>query len=339
MSLKKVVKGFVPKKLLKTYQRNRAWNRLKAEALKQLKRYDNAFAKPEKQGRIQDEARVFFYEHQIEKGLSHGEFRMGFGKNALRNLSSSMAELKVEDPDYKENTAYGSALAALREYRDRHEAAQFDIADVISLFSNDVWEDAREIDSSLGGSVVVKADSKKNNAEIPFEELFLGRRSVREYSSQPVTREEIQHVVELAMKAPSVCNRQSTRVYAITNEEIIAKALKLQGGFNGYPLPPVLFLITADNGAFLWPNERNEGFTDGGLFAMSLLLSLEANGLAACPLNTMMSDEIDQETRALIGVPDSEFLVMYISAGHFADETKTCVSRRFPVNRILRIID
>lgn len=339
MSLKKVVKGFVPKKLLKTYQRNRAWNRLKAEALKQLKRYDNAFAKSEKQGRTQDEARVFFYEHQIEKGLSHGEFRMGFGKNALRNLSSSIAELKVEDPDYKENTAYRSALAALREYRDRHEAAQFDIADVISLFSNDVWEDAREIDSSLGGSVVVKADSKKNNAEIPFEELFLGRRSVREYSSQPVTREEIQHVVELAMKAPSVCNRQSTRVYAITNEEIIAKALKLQGGFNGYPLPPVLFLITADNGAFLWPNERNEGFTDGGLFAMSLLLSLEANGLAACPLNTMMSDEIDQETRALIGVPDSEFLVMYISAGHFADETKTCVSRRFPVNRILRIID
>lgn len=339
MRLKEMVKSLVPRKVLKAYQKNKAWNQLKVEALKQLKRYDDAFAKPGKQGRTQVEARVFFYEHQIEKGLSHGEFRMGFGKRALRNLSLSITDLQVEDPDYKKNVAYQSALAALREYRNRHEAVHFDISDVVPLFPDDVWEDAKAIDTSLGGSVIVKADSKKDNASVPFEELFLGRRSVREYSSQPVTQEEIRHVVELAMKTPSVCNRQSTRVYAITDKKIIGKALKLQGGFNGYPMPPVLFLITADNGAFLWPNERNEGFTDGGLFAMSLLLSLEANGLAACPLNTMMSDEVDRETRALIGVPDSEFLVMYISAGHFAEETKTCASKRFPVNRILKVID
>lgn len=339
MRLKEIAKNLIPQKYLRAYQQHKAWNRLKAEALKQLKRYDDAFAKPGKQGKTQAEARVFFYEHQIEKGLSHGEFRMGFGKNALRNLSLSITELQAEDPGYKKNVAYQSALAALQEYRERHEKAHFDITDVVSLFSDDVWKDVREIDASLGGSVIVRADSKMDNAVAPFERLFSGRRSIREYSSRPVTREEIQHVVELALKTPSVCNRQSTRVYVITDKEIIKKALKLQGGFNGYPTPPVLFLITADNGAFLWPNERNEGFTDGGLFAMSLLLSLEANGLAACPLNTMMSDEIDSKTRDLIGVPDSEFLVMYISAGHFAEESKTCVSKRFPVDRILKIID
>lgn len=338
MQIKKTIKRIIPDKVLKKYQEYKAWERLKSEALKQLKRYDDAFAKPGKRGRTQSEARVTFYGHQIEKGLSHGEFRLGFGKNALRNLSSSLVELKDEDPMYKENTVYMSALASLREYRTRHEAAHFDIAEVISLFPEDVWNDAEKADTHLGGSVVVTAASKENNAELPFGQLFSSRRSIREYSSQPVTQDEIQSVVELAMKTPSVCNRQPTRVYAITNKSTIEKALKLQGGFNGYPMPPVLFLITADNGAFLWPNERNEGFTDGGLFSMSLLLSLEANGLAACPLNTMMSDDVDRETRALVGVPDSEFLVMYIAAGHFATESKTCVSQRFPVGRILKII-
>lgn len=338
MRVKRAIKRIIPNKILNKYQEYKAWKQLKAEALKQLKRYNNAFAKPGKRGKTQSEARVTFYGHQIEKGLSHGEFRMGFGKNALRNLSVSLAELKDEDPMYKENIVYMSALAALWEYRTRHEAAHFDIAEVISLFPKDIWDDAEKTNAHLGGSVVVTATSKENNAELPFGQLFSSRRSIREYSSQPVTQDEIQRVVELAMKTPSVCNRQSTRVYAITNEATIEKALKLQGGFNGYAMPPVLFLITADNSAFLWPNERNEGFTDGGLFSMSLLLSLEANGLAACPLNTMMSDDIDKKTKALVGVPDSEFLVMYIAAGHFAAESKTCISQRFPVDRILKII-
>ena len=318
MQVKRAIKRIIPNKILNKYQEYKAWKQLKAEALKQLKRYNNAFAKPGKRGKTQSEARVTFYGHQIEKGLSHGEFRMGFGKNALRNLSVSLAELKDEDPMYKENIVYMSALAALWEYRTRHEAAHFDIAEVISLFPKDIWDDAEKTNAHLGGSVVVTATSKENNAELPFGQLFSSRRSIREYSSQPVTQDEIQRVVELAMKTPSVCNRQSTRVYAITNEATIEKALKLQGGFNGYAMPPVL--------------------TDGGLFSMSLLLSLEANGLAACPLNTMMSDDIDKKTKALVGVPDSEFLVMYIAAGHFAAESKTCISQRFPVDRILKII-
>ena len=31
------------------------------------------------------------------------------------------------------------------------------------------------------------------------------------------------------------------------------------------------------------PQEHNEGYTDGGLFGMNLLLALEEQGIAACP--------------------------------------------------------
>ena len=70
----------------------------------------------------------------------------------------------------------------------------------------------------------------------------------------------------------------------MTKIMLFMKALKIQGGFLGYAMPPVLLLVTSDIRAFMNNGERNEPFVDGGLFSMSLLYALEAYGLAACPL-------------------------------------------------------
>ena len=67
-------------------------------------------------------------------------------------------------------------------------------------------------------------------------------------------------------------------------------------------------------------------------------MAMEANKIAACPLNTMFSKQIDRQTRNLIGVPENEFLIMYIAAGHFPDETHTCISKRYPVQNILTVV-
>lgn len=128
-------------------------------------------------------------------------------------------------------------MAALQEYRYKHENAGYHIDDMIALFPSDIWDDASASASANGGSVPVKASLKDGNATIPFENLFLNRRSVREFSDSPLTETEIQHVIEVATKAPSVCNRQPVRVYAITNKSVIEKALKLQGGLMGIRFP------------------------------------------------------------------------------------------------------
>ena len=334
MNIKDEVKKLTPVFLLERKQ----WLHLKHESLYQLKRFYNAITNGSNNNVNHCIAKVTFYSHQIEKGLSHSNFRYGFGKSALMNLSSALEDLKRCDSDYPECAAYQSAVAALQEYRYKHENAGYHIDDMIALFPSDIWDDASASASANGGSVPVKASLKDGNATIPFENLFLNRRSVREFSDSPLTETEIQHVIEVATKAPSVCNRQPVRVYVITNKSVIEKALKLQGGFNGYKVPPALFLITADNEAFLSISEHNEGFVDGGLFSMALLMAMEANKIAACPLNTMFSKQIDQQTRNLIGVPENEFLIMYIAAGHFPDETHTCISKRYPVQDILTIV-
>lgn len=160
-----------------------------------------------------------------------------------------------------------------------------------------------------------------------FIQLAQNRYSVREYSSELVSQELLDKVCEVSMKTPSVCNRQATPVYQITDLEKIKAALEIQGGFSGYDMSPVLLLVTSNIRAFMNNGERNEPFVDGGLFSMSLLYALEAYGLAACPLNAMFSLSQDRKTRALLHIPDYELPVMYIAVGNFPDPYQYAAQR------------
>ena len=245
--------------------------------------------------------------------------------------------LRKVDAQYKSNGIFQSATCALHEYRARHERAGYDLDYMRRLFPDDLWEEIGQAQGHAGGVLIIKAADKTHNAELTYEQLSEARHSVREFSNEPVSAEDIEQAVAIAMRTPSVCNRQPTRIHIITNADLIAKLMPLQGGFRGYKMPPALILLTADNQAFMNQDERNEGYTDGGLFGMSLLLALEERQLAACPLNTMLPMERDDATRKLLNLPDSEFLVMYIAVGHFLPEVETCMSKRFDPENIVTV--
>lgn len=51
-------------------------------------------------------------------------------------------------------------------------------------------------------------------------EMLTGRRSVRKFTDQPVTRDEIESIVKVAQMAPSWKNTQTARFIAVMDEEI-----------------------------------------------------------------------------------------------------------------------
>lgn len=331
MSAKRLLKDVVPKSLRDKFRgaKNQFSDR-KAERI-QSKRFIRWFSRDESTDRARVETRLAFDIHRLEKGLSHVEFRDGFGKDVLLELSKRMTLLEKADDEYLQNPLYLQGLSVLHEYQRRHEIDEYDLSQVRSLFPERLWNNAHEYqtDSSANaGSFVMKASSKSNNLSKRFVELAKHRYSVREYSTEPVSQELLDKVYEVSMKTPSVCNRQATRIYQITDSEKIESVLKIQGGFTGYATPPVLLLIVSDIRAFMNNGERNEPFVDGGLFSMSLLYALEAYGLAACPLNAMFSLSQDQQTRELLNVPDYEFPVMYIAVGNFPESVPVCASVR-----------
>ncbi|MGH2182869.1 nitroreductase family protein, partial [Enterococcus faecalis] len=129
--------------------------------------------------------------------------------------------------------------------------------------------------------------SRLNRKEVDFKYLALNRYSIRDYDSSDVDLGMLNEAIEIALKSPSVCNRQSARVYVINDKKEIKELLNIQGGFNGYELPPCLILVTCDIQDFIDISERNQPYIDGGIFAMSLIYALEYQGFATCTLNTM----------------------------------------------------
>ena len=221
-----------------------------------------------------------------------------YNRNYSRVASTELTQLETRIMFLSHQIEKG-----LSHNMERHIRAGKDISWQKSLFTNEQWNHIKSADPSRGGSIVIRRSTKANNSLLPYAQLNEHRHSVREFSDEPVDVNLIEQATDMAMRTPSVCNRQPTRVHLILNPEIITKALAIQGGVGGYAAPPALILITSDLRSFITSYERNEGFTDGGLFGMSLLLSPESLGLAS-----------------------------------FLEETRTCASVRYTGNQITTVI-
>lgn len=333
----KFIKKTVPEELFDVlnYQRKNVKN-LKLFK-KDKKNYLKNYSKVRTTDKEQLKAQILFYSHALEKGLSHKVIRLGFGVKVIKSLLHYMNVYSNLGYDL-EDKVYLNAESIIKEYMILHKEKGFDI--------NFIPENCRQIVSKCqfscsnsGGTKEFVSKEQKNRVYMNFEELSASRHSVREYADTKLDLSLVKHAIKIATKAPSVCNRQSSRVYVITNEQIIKEALDIQCGFRGYKLPPCLILVTSDTRFFIDITERNQSYVDGGIFSMSLLYALEYSNLATCALNTMFDNKRERQTRQLLSVPEYENLVMYISVGNFLETYKVPKSFRLSEKEITQYID
>lgn len=280
-------------------------------------------------------ARLLFYSHSVEKGLSRENLRYGFGKTVIPELYD-LVKIYHSQEYNPYNVVYLNALSVLNQYINLHQERGYDIESLID--TEEFITTYLSYDFKIGGMNEVRCETVNEKKIKNFKELALGRSSVRDYQESAVDVKKINEAIEIATKSPSVCNRQSTRVRVIRNQSVIEQALRIQGGFNGYSCPPCLLLITTDTRYFIDVTERNQVYVDGGLFAMSLLYALEYEGLAACALNTMFDPKKEAATRQLLAVSEAENFIMYMTVGNFKKEYKVPKSHRLSVDEITTYI-
>ncbi|MCJ1970979.1 polysaccharide pyruvyl transferase family protein [Lactococcus carnosus] len=315
---------------------------IKVDQLKDLCTDDyNRFKKfyaPERVSRNDENIRstIMFMSHAIEKGLSHRDFRAGFGKGALSALAVNL-DLWY-DTKRVDDTFFEIGISVVSQYFKRHAELNADVSDKRKLFSDRILKVVESDSGANGGTVVIDRERYFESITDTFVDVLSRRKSLREYSDEPVDIKKIKQAIQLAMTTPSVCNRQATRVHVITNPEKIAEAMSFQGGFNGYELPPVVLLVTNDIAAYSLFTERNQPYVDGGLFAMTLLLGLENEKLAAVALNTMFDKVQNKATRTILNIPESEVFITYIGVGNMPENLKTPHSKRLNADDITRII-
>lgn len=340
MGIKAIIKGMLPSRVMDSLKDYKSSMYLYRVYDRQRKRFEHNYSREWSDGLTQVQAQLMFLTHQIEKGLSHQSFRYGFGMHVFVKLGPMLTKMEQANPDYLANPVYGECMGAVHEYIERHQAVSKDLSAQRQCLTARQWELAEGWTVGDGGSVVIEAAQKAKNPKLPFIDLLKQRHSLREYSDEPVSAEDLRKAAELATRAPSACNRQPGRITEIRDPSIISELLTIQGGVNGYAMPPALLLITSKQSVFMGPDERNEAYVDGALFAMTLLLSLEALGLASCPLHAMLDGEKEAKTRSIVGIPDDEVLIMYIEVGHFPESAaRTPMSTRLPVEDVLRVVE
>ena len=307
-------------------------------ALSDSKRYADAFVQSDAtRGIGLIHARMMFYAHALEKGLSRTDFRPRFGGAVIRSMADEMARW-LEVGRSKNDQFFKTAAATAHAYFERHRQLGVDAADLFKAFdpaSQALIMKAEDDDGGVLSASSVREPLPETNRDRKFIDVVFGRRSIRNFIDAPVDDEDIRRAVKIAQQAPSVCNRQAPRVHQFEDPDAIRASLDLQGGFKGYEMPPRLLLVTTDLTAFLSPNERNQGFVDGGLFMMGLLLGLEQVGLGACPLNTALSLNRENGIRKILDIPKTEIFISFIAVGHFDSSVLTPRSKRIPIDDVL----
>lgn len=280
------------------------------------------------------ESRMIKTYHSIEKGLSYNNFRYGFGES---NIVLLISLLKVFDKkNYHLNDVYNFSMSTLNNYLGKHnDLDDFPTVKIIRSYLNNKKINIYEHKSTKNITKKEIIESSK----FDFKAFAYSRHSVRDYTNSEVPNELIIDAIEIAIKTPSVCNRQGWKVRILQNTEYINTLRKNQNGNQNWGhLANKYLIITHNINSLNFPRERNQGYVDGGLFTMSLIYALHSKGIATCSLSASISKKQNKKLRKEIKISDNENIIMFISVGNYKEEFIVPSSNRLETNAFYEIL-
>lgn len=261
-------------------------------------------------------AQMIFFYHKLEKGLCMEGDRACFGIDAAKEVLRLMGCWRERAFD-ELDPIYLGATETLRSYLKRVEFAWPESEqECLNEIKSVIATGGR---SEILSTPIIIPEMHSATLEVT-NSLFLARRSVRTYKQMAVETKVILQAVQVAQYCPSACNRQPWKVHIYSSRKDIDGLLELQNGNRGFGHAiPTLIAVTADMACFFDASERHQPYVDGGIFAMGLVLALQARGVASCCLNWCVEPAVDKAAHARGRIDDREIIVMFISLGYPAD--------------------
>ena len=143
-------------------------------------------------------------------------------------------------------------------------------------------------------------------------EAIKGRRSVRNYTKEPVSEEQVTQILEAGRWAPSRGNSQPWKFIVLRNAQgrtDLAEAI-----------PTGKFLAEAPLGIAIVidPKASKHPKQEGAAAIQNMLLAAYALGLGACWISVHSTDS-EEKVKQFLQIPDEEWLLSVISIGHPAE--------------------
>ena len=274
--------------------------------------------------------------HRLEKGMTKSNQTIGRGSRAAHELIVSLKRYKLLGLNIL-NIQFQTGLSVLKKYFNTHGRKLPDLNKEFNSSLSDFIEENLELES---GVVIHTKEALISTADIDFKSLSKARHSIRNFSPVDVPKQIIFDAIDIAKSAPSVCNRQGWKVWLIKKASVIETFKKVHNGFsdNSQNLKSLL-VITFKKSAFSYPLERHQGYTDSGLFAMSLMHALTSKGIASCPLNANLTISGEKRFRKDAGIANEYGIVMFIAVGNYLRNNLCAVSNRDNVDDIVNLVD
>jgi len=147
-------------------------------------------------------------------------------------------------------------------------------------------------------------------------QTIFARRSIRKYTSEPVSEEDIQTLLEVAMAAPSASNRKPWQFVVVTERETLDALAEAHPHGKMLFDAPLSISVCGD----LTEMERY-WVQDCSAATENLLLAATALGLGAVWLGVYPREERVEAVRRILALPDPITPLNAIAIGHPA-ETK-----------------
>lgn len=281
------------------------------------------------------EYKMLFLIHSIEKGMCIAT--RPFGESKIKNLMVLLN--KYEDNDYDKTTsAYIMSISIIRRWRELLDEKQWNKVDT-KLVDNFISRHSDVEYIKVGARDFDRAELCSDLSFEDFENFIVSRHSVRNFSQQKISSEDIKDCITVALNSPSACNRQMISVVQVEDEkkkEILSKAIK---GISGFDLDSIsYFLILYNTNSLMFYGEREQGSFNAGLFTMNFVNALHAKKIGSCIMQWSNKNKETSIIRKELGIDENKKIVCAIGAGYYAEKSVVPYSRRKQVEEVFTCI-
>jgi nitroreductase len=154
------------------------------------------------------------------------------------------------------------------------------------------------------------------------------RRSIRAYTDQPITREQLREIIHAGTMAPSGMNNQPWRFVTIQSKEILEKLAQFTRYSHIIGKAPACIAVFVDRTAMYHEVKDHQSM---GACIENLLLASHGIGLGAVWLGEILKNA--KEVRELCGLSSDMELMAVVALGHPAG--KGGRADRRPVEEVL----
>jgi len=146
-------------------------------------------------------------------------------------------------------------------------------------------------------------------------DTIFARRSIREYTDEPVTEEQIRQLLEAAMAAPSANNSQPWHFIVVQDRAQLRRLAQAHpyGRMQAQAALSVAVCADPDLSSHFWEQDCSAA-------TENLLLAATALGLGSVWLGVYPKEERMTQVRETLGVPEKIRVLCLVAIGHPAEE-------------------